>query len=221
MTGCQTQSDSAARSEETLVCAAQDGDWRAQLELLRRYEPLVRHTVRGLSLPCRCDRDDIAQEARLALVGAIRRWQSRRGPFAAFAEQCVRTKTATALAHARARKHQVLSRAVPLEWAPAGGNLVAPLDDEEGSARRTQQGPPVSTRLPAHGDPVSAVLAREQLAAVCSAFPTLSVNERAAVAGALNGKPQRQIATEMGCTVKAVSQSLRRARAKLARLGDW
>ena len=221
MTGCQTQSDSAARSEETLVCAAQDGDWRAQLELLRRYEPLVRHTVRGLSLPCRCDRDDIAQEARLALVGAIRGWQSRRGPFAAFAEQCVRTKTATALARARARKHQVLSRAVSLEWAPAGGNLVAPLDDDEGSARRTQNGPPLSTRLPAHGDPVSAVLAREQLAAVCTALPTLSVNERAAVAGALNGKPQRQIATEMGCTVKAVSQSLRRARAKLARVGDW
>ena len=38
MTGCQTRSDSAARTEETLVCAAQDGDWRAQLELLRRYE---------------------------------------------------------------------------------------------------------------------------------------------------------------------------------------
>jgi RNA polymerase sigma factor (sigma-70 family) len=216
MTSCQTRSDSAARTEETLVCAAQDGDWRAQLELLRRYEPLVRHTVRGLSLPCRCDRDDIAQEARLALVGAIRRWQSRRGPFAAFAEQCVRTKTATALARARARKHQVLSRAVPLEWAPARGALEGPLGDKEGSARSAENAPPLGTRLPNHGDPVGAVLVREQLAAVCTALPTLSVNERAAMAGALNGKSQRQIATEMGCTVKAVSQSLRRARQKLA-----
>ena len=39
---------SAPRNEETLVSAAQDGDRHAQEELLRRYEPLVRHTVRGL-----------------------------------------------------------------------------------------------------------------------------------------------------------------------------
>ena len=81
----------------------------------------------------------------------------------------------------------------------------------------------VATRLaddPAN-DPERAVLVREQLAAVCTALPTLSVNERGAMAGALNGKPQRQIAAEMGCTVKAISQSLRRARAKLARVGEW
>jgi RNA polymerase sigma factor (sigma-70 family) len=221
MTACVTQPDSASRNEETLVCAAQEGDWRAQGELLRRYEPLVRHIVRVLSLPCRCDRDDIAQEARLALVGAIRGWQAWRGPFPAFAEKCVRSKTANALSSARARKHQVLSRAVPLEWAPAWRSPATPLEDEERSARRTENGPPLGTRLPAHGDPVNAVLVREQLAAVCTALPTLSVNERTAMAGALNGKPQRQIATEMGCTVKAVSQSLRRARAKLAREGEW
>jgi RNA polymerase sigma factor (sigma-70 family) len=215
MTGCVTQPDSVARNEETLVCAAQDGDWRAQGELLRRYEPLVRHTVRVLSLPCRCDRDDVAQEARLALVGAIRGWQSLRGPFPAFAEQCVRSKTANALASARSRKHQVLSGAVSLEWTATQGNLVAPLDD------RTQNGPPLKAQLPAHADPMNTVLVREQLESLCTALPTLSANERTAMAGALNGKPQRQIATEMGCTVKAVSQSLRRARAKLARVGEW
>src|SRR6516162_8937223 len=102
MTGCVTPPDSASRNEEMLVCAAQEGDWRAQGELLRRYEPLVRHTVRVLSLPCCCDPDDIAQEARLALVGAIRGWQAWRGPFPAFAEKCVRSKTANALSSARA-----------------------------------------------------------------------------------------------------------------------
>jgi RNA polymerase sigma factor (sigma-70 family) len=211
MTGCVTQPDSAARTEATLVCAAQDGDWRAQSELLRRYEPLVRHTVRVLSPPCRCDRDDIAQEARLALVGAIRRWQSWRGPFPAFAEQCVHTKAANALASARSRKHQVLSGAVSLEWTAALLNVAAPLDD------RTENGPPVNTQLGAHGDPVNTVLVREQLASLCTAIPTLSDSERTAMAGTLNGKPQRQIAKEMGCTVKAVEHYLRRARAKLAR----
>lgn len=217
MTGCVIQPGSAARNEETLVCAAQEGDWYAQWELLRRYEPLVRHTVGMLQLPCRCDRDDIAQEARLALVGAIRGWRSRRGPFPAFAEQCVRTKTANALASARARKHQFLSHALPLDSSPSPFTTSQVPREEEGMPTYS-----AATRLVADpaNDPARAVLVREQLAAVCTALPTLSVNERTAMAGALNGKPQRQIATEMECTVKAVSQSLRRARAKLARVGD-
>ena len=217
MTGCVIHPGSAARNEKTLVCAAQDGDWHAQWELLRRYEPLVRHTVAMLRLPCGCDREDIAQEARLALVGAIRGWRSRRGPFPAFAEQCVRTKTANVLASARARKHQVLSHAVALDCSPSPFTTSQVPREEEGMPTYS-----VATRLaddPAN-DPERAVLVREQLAAVCTALPTLSVNERTAMAGALNGKPQRQIATEMECTVKAVSQSLRRARAKLARVGD-
>ena len=91
----------ASSHEHALLLAAQRGDRRAQEELLRRYEPLVGHIVRRLRLPCRCERADIAQEARIALLGAIRAWQPARGPFHPFAAHCVHTKTATALSTAR------------------------------------------------------------------------------------------------------------------------
>src|SRR5438045_1362193 len=54
-----------------LVQAAQRGDRRAEDELVSRYEPLVQHTVWSLKLPSWCEREDLAQEARLGLVGHV------------------------------------------------------------------------------------------------------------------------------------------------------
>src|SRR5947207_10678461 len=64
----------AARDRATtrrLVRAAQRGDRRAGDEIVRRYEPLVQHAVWKLKLPPWCEREDLAQEARLGLVTAI------------------------------------------------------------------------------------------------------------------------------------------------------
>ena len=195
----------ASSHEHALLLAAQRGDARAQEELLRRYEPMVRHVVRRLRLPCRCERADIAQEARIALLGAIRAWQPARGPFAPFAVHCVRTKTATALSTARTHKHQVLSRASSLDYSPPGAVTSSPLDD-------------LTSRMPGgvHGDPLSVLLVREQLASVCAAWPALTANERTVLSGVLNGKSHRQLAAELPCTAKTVGRALRRARRKLA-----
>ncbi|MBV9715463.1 MAG: helix-turn-helix domain-containing protein [Solirubrobacterales bacterium] len=70
MTTTLTRGHAASHNEQALLRAAQRGDRQAQEELLRRYEPLVRHTVWRLPLPCRCDREDFAQDARLALLAA-------------------------------------------------------------------------------------------------------------------------------------------------------
>jgi RNA polymerase sporulation-specific sigma factor len=214
MTTFLTRGHAASHNERALLCAAQRGDSRAQEVLLRRYEPLVRHTVWRLRLPCRCDRDDIAQEARLALLRAIRAWQPDRGPFCAFAAHCVRTKTASALTAARARKHQPLSQALSLDWsAPPSTNpfMRAPLD-EEGPRTRYSLAAPVAQ---ADGDPARAVLVREQLTAVRAAWPRLTEKERDVLAGALDGKSYRQLAADLDCTVKAIDGALRRARRKL------
>jgi RNA polymerase sporulation-specific sigma factor len=205
-----TRGHAASDNELALLCAAQREDRRAQEELLRRYEPLVRHTVWRLHLPCRCDRDDIAQEARLALLRAIRAWQPERGPFCAFAAHCVRTKTASAVSAARARKHQPLSHALSLDWC---------IDSSPG--RLHEEGVPtysLATRIAAQGDddPARAVLVREQLDAVRAAWPTLSEKERDVLAGVLDGRTYRQLAAELDCTLKAIDGALRRARRKLA-----
>jgi hypothetical protein len=55
-----------------LVEAARQGDPSAERELRRRYEPLVQRVVWKLRLPPGCEREDLAQEARVGLVAAIR-----------------------------------------------------------------------------------------------------------------------------------------------------
>jgi Sigma-70 region 2 len=64
-------------AERRLLRAAKRGDRAAQAELLRRYEPLVRHIARTLYLPGG-DADDLAQSARLGIVDAARAWDPKR-----------------------------------------------------------------------------------------------------------------------------------------------
>jgi len=210
MSTSHARGHAASLHECALLEAAQHDDRRAQEELLRRYEPLIRATVRRLRLPCRCDCGDIAQEARIGLLAAIRAWQPTRGPFRAFAAACARRQALKALDTARARKHQLLNRAlsmqatVPLPTPPDTGDAVS--------------GSPLHEQLEATSrlaDPVATVLARERLDGMLVMLPALTVKERAALTGVLNGKSQQQLADEQGSTRKAVKAALRRAREKL------
>ena len=191
--------------------AAQRDDRRAVEELLRRYEPLVGAVVARVRPPYGCDREELAQDARLGLLGAIRAWQPDRGAFGAFAACCARGQVIKALDRAGARKHQLLSRAVSLDRSsrltstPDLGDqmLRAPLYDVIPSSSRLDQ-------------PIAVLLAREELDRVLAALPALTIRERAALTGVLNGKSHEQLAAEQGSTRKAVSLALRRARRKLA-----
>ena len=133
-------------------------------------------------------------------MGAIRAWEPARGPFYPFAVHCVYTKTASALAAARARKHEPLSRASSLDYSALGisddpdirGAIHSPLLWLE-AVPSSIDGQPT-----AHTDPLSAVLVREQLAAVRAASRTLTDKERAVLGGVLGGKSYRQLASELG-----------------------
>jgi len=194
-----------------LLDAAQHDDWRALDELLRRYEPLIRAVVSRVRLPYGCERDELAQEARLGVFDAIRAWQPDRGPFGAFAAHCARAHVLHALDRAGARKHQPLSRAISLDASPA---WMTPRDPGEGMFRASLHDRLASpSRL---DQPVAVLLAREQLDRVLAALPALTAKERAALTGVLNGKSHQQLAAEQGSTRKAVALALRRARRKLA-----
>jgi RNA polymerase sigma factor (sigma-70 family) len=190
-----------------LLEAAQSEDRRAVEELLRRYEPLVGAVVARMRPPYGCDKEELAQDARLGLLGAIRAWEPERGPFGAFAARCARGQVIKALDRAGARKHQLLSRAVSLDppssrWAAGEVSTVSLYDVI-----------PSGSRL---GQPVAVLLAREELDRVLAALPVLTARERAALTGVLNGKSHQQLAAEQGSTRKAVALALRRARRKLA-----
>ncbi len=192
-----------------LVQAARRGDGRAENELARRYEPLVQHVVWALKLPRWCEREDLAQEARLGLVIAMRAWRPERGAFPAFARRCVRNQALLAVISASRRKHRALNLAVSLEVEPA----------EHAADRRR---PPLRLvggfAMPHNyrSDPESRLLAREQLDSVLHALPTLTASERAAISGRLSGHTTVQLAQALSLTPKAASQAAHRARRKLA-----
>ena len=105
----------ASANQRALLLAAKNDHHPALEELLRRYEPLIGAIVAPLRLPGGCEPADIAQEARLGLLRAIRAWQPARGPFPAFAALCARNQALRALDAAGARKHQFLNHARSLD----------------------------------------------------------------------------------------------------------
>lgn len=180
-------------------------------ELLRRYEPLVRAVVARVRLTYGCERDELAQDARLGLLGAIRAWQPDRGPFGAFAARCARGQVIKALDRAGARKRQLLSRALSLDSTPA---WITPSTDGDDMFRASLYDRLASTsRL---DQPVAMLLARDELDRVLAALPALTARERTALTGVLNGKSHQQLAVEQESTPKAIQLALRRARRKLA-----
>jgi RNA polymerase sigma factor (sigma-70 family) len=206
MTTFAARGPAASLHERALLLAAQRGDRCAQEELLHSYEPLVRATVRSLRLPARVDADDIAQEARVGLLAAIRAWHPDRGLFGAFAARCVRNQAMKALDTAGAEKHKLLSCALSLHSAPIG----RPNPEDQGAF-------PYELDVPSWtAQPEATVLAREQLAAMCAGLSMLTGKERVALSGMLNGRSQRELADAQGVSPKAVSLALRRARDKLA-----
>ncbi len=177
---------------------------------MRRYEPLVQRVAWKLRLPRGCDREDLAQEARVGLLAAIRAWRPDRGPFPAFADRCVTNQALLALKAACAHKHQVLTLALSLD---------APLD---GSPDRADA-PHAPTLLDAlaaprdmRADPEARLIVREQLTSVLRALPALTPSERAGLAMALNEQSYKRLPPTFAGTPKAASQAAYRARRKLA-----
>ena len=199
----------AGSAHDRLVDAAQHGDAGAQEELVRRFEPLVQRVVWKLRLPPGCDRDDLAQEARVGLLSAIRAWRPARGPFPAFADRCVSNQALLALKATAARKHQILSLAASLDAPP----------DRSGQSNERQARPLLDTlaaRRDARTDPELRLLINEQLTSVMRALPDLTESERAGLAMALNGHSPTHLATTLPGSPHAASQAAHRARRKLA-----
>jgi RNA polymerase sigma factor (sigma-70 family) len=191
-----------------LLDAAQRGDRGAQEELVRRYEPLVQRIAWRLRLPPGCEREDLAQEARIGLLAAVRAWRPERGPFPAFADRCATNQALLAIQAATARKHQVLTLATSLD----SGHQSHAADDRPARALLDTLAAPRTSR----DDPEARLLVREQLTHVLHALPMLTPSERAGLAMALNGHSYRHPAPPFTGTPKAASQAAYRARRKLA-----
>jgi RNA polymerase sporulation-specific sigma factor len=197
-------------ARQRLLKAAQHGDLAALEELVRCYEPLVQRVVWKLRLPPRCDREDLAQEARVGLLAAIRAWRPDRGPFPAFADRCVSNQALLALKATSARKHQILSLAASLDSPQQ--RPATPADDGRAPALLET----LAGRRDTRTDPEARLLVHEQLASLRRALPTLTESERAGLAMALNEQSYKRLASTLPGTPHAASQAAYRARRKLA-----
>jgi len=165
--------------------------------------------VWNLRLPPGCEREDLAHEARVGLLAAIRAWQPERGPFPAFADRRVSNQALLALEPDCRHKHQLLSRAISSDHRHGGG------------ARPNDEGPMLTLleTLPARDadtDPESRLLVREQPRSILRAPPTLTASEHTALAGSLSSRSYQQMAPAPFGTWKAAEPAAYRARRKLA-----
>ena len=149
---------------------------------------------------------DIAQEARLGLLRAIRAWQPARGPFPAFAALCARNQ---ALRGARRRRRPQAPSPQPRPLArrpPAARQSTVKLLDH-GATKRHRRTPRERVLRPArratprdhrrrrpatNRDRARTAPRRARRA------PTMTACERQVLAGMLNDKSQRQLAAELG-----------------------
>ena len=141
---------------------------------MRRYEPLVQRVVWKLRLPRGCEREDLAQEARVGLLAAIRAWRPERGPFPAFADRCV-IKPGAARPRSRVRAQapgpQPRASRSTRRWTGAPDPARRPAAHQRCSTRSRR-------RRDTRTDPELRLLVREQLTSVLRALPTLT-DERA------------------------------------------
>jgi RNA polymerase sporulation-specific sigma factor len=196
-------------TQRRLLAAAQQGDRAAIEQLLHRYERLIWRVVWSLHPPPGCEREDLAQEARIGLLAAIRAWQPERGPFPAFASHCVRNQTLLAVKAAARHKHQLLAHAISLTRTYGG-------DTTTGEDWRAVTFHDVLPATDPHTDPEARVLVNEQLRDVVRALPSLTERERRALVGTLDGRSYAELGPIIGGTTKAASHAADRARRKLA-----
>ena len=102
------------QEDEELVRLVQQGDKRAQEDLLLKYKPLVKTRARTYFL-IGADTEDIIQEGMIGLYKAIRDFKKdKNSSFRAFAELCINRQMITAIKMATRQKHIPLNSYISL-----------------------------------------------------------------------------------------------------------
>ena len=181
-----------AFSDEMLVALFRKGDSSALEELFRRYLPLAKSRAARYRYPG-VDAEDLVQEGMIGLFKAIRHFDpARQVPFRSFAFRCVSNQVSSA---ARA----ALNQKDPL-WDYT--SLSSEYEDE--SLAGCQE------------DPQATLAREEELAALRGRISSLlSAFEKETLQLYLCGYSYQDMASLLGCTPKAVDNSIQRVRRKL------
>ena len=177
-------------TDEALILSARKGDESAVTELVARYLPMIRRRAARYFLPG-MEAEDVVQEGLIGLLKAVRLYDPRQGPFAAFVSVCVASTMATAAKAALSQKSRPLSDYSPLEE----------LDE-------VRRDPQVS--------PEEEIIIAEQMEELRGRIDTLlSGFEQRVLTLYLSGHSYSEISQLLRTTSKAVDNALQRVRRKL------
>lgn len=191
-----------AMTDEALCACAAQGDLRAEEELVKRYNRLVRACARPYFL-LGGDGEDLIQEGMLGLLKAIREYQpDRQAAFSTFAELCIRSRLYTVLKTAACEKHSPLNRSIPLDDPFFDGNsLQVPAGDQ------------------LYANPEDIIIGRESVDDLLEKVrQQLSEFETKILTLYLDGLSYQEIAEITNRSTKSVDNAVQRVRRKIAPL---
>ena len=171
----------------------QDRDANKRLaSVVSSFMPYIERKISGLSLPG-LDRDDLRQEAYVALFSAIESYDGSRGAgFSTYAITCINNRLADTVRRASSGKNKVLNESLSLS------------DDDDPQT------------VMAEDSPEEAAIVREEYLRVLERMDALlSDLERESLMMYASGYSYAEIAEKINTTPKAVSNAIQRARKKL------
>lgn len=189
--------------DEQLVKQAQEGDLEAEEYLIRKYKEMVRNRAQ-LYFIMGADGEDVVQEGMIGIFKAIKSYDFRAdATFHTFAELCVNRQILTAIKNASRKKHSPLNTSI---------SLSRPLSEEESAEGTLEE----TLRSDSNSDPEAqlmlkdiAKMIRDNEGKVFSSFEMRVWNEY------MQGKSYRQIARDLGKSVKAVDNAIQRTKKKI------
>lgn len=194
--------DLSLAEDEELVALVASGDASAEEELFRRYFKLVKLRSREYYLPGG-DQEDLFQEGLIGFMKALRDYRAGRGAFRAFAELCVRRQIITALKTCTRQKHEALNKAASLD---------APIYKDPESCSLSEILPSASN---VEDCVVSPCWTEKRILENASKF--LSPYEFTVLKFYLSGYDYKEIAEQLGKTLKSVDSAVFKVKLKLRR----
>ncbi len=184
----------------SLLKAVQNGDQFAFSELAKRYTQLIYYQVSRYFLII--EKDDLKQEALLALYKAAVSYDFKQSQFQTYASTVIRNTLISRFRHALSAKHHVLNEAASLE------------------ANIKDTGLSLGDRLPLIQPSVEEILlkkeAEKELTRLFKAY--LSRREYAVFNIYLEGYSYKEIARQLNLNERQVDNAVQRAKKKLLKL---
>ena len=193
------------KRDSLLLERANAGDEEAAEELIDLYKPLVLSRASAYFLKGG-DRDDLIQEAMIAMFKAVRSCpKERREHFSSYAWTAVDRRLIDVVRADNRQKNRALNEGISLEQ---------PLNGEAGESRSLRLGDIMKADW--QSNPEKLILLREQMRQL-SLFieEKLSDLEEKVLLGIGRGASYKEIAESLGVTEKSVDGALQRARKKI------